>query len=70
MSTPQAKDPLHGITLEMILTRLVTHYGWQKLGEKIRIDCFISNPTINPLGSPKGGNPLPAHQVSLNLAFE
>jgi len=47
----------------MILTRLVAHYGWRNLGEKIRIDCFINNPTINsslkllrrlPLGPPEG----------------
>ncbi len=47
MNSPPVQDPLHGLTLEMILTRLVAHYGWQKLGEKIRIDCFINNPTIN-----------------------
>lgn len=47
MSSTQAKNPLHGLTLEMILTRLVAHYGWQKLGEKIRIDCFTNQPTIN-----------------------
>ena len=39
-------DPLHGKTLEMILTQLVDHYGWQELGNRIRINCFISNPSI------------------------
>ncbi len=47
MSTPQANNPLHGITLEMIITSLVAHYGWQRLGEKIPIACFTNNPTIN-----------------------
>jgi uncharacterized protein (DUF2132 family) len=47
MSTPQPNNPLHGITLEMIVTRLVDHYGWQKLAKKIPIDCFENNPTIN-----------------------
>ena len=47
MTTPQPKNPLHGITLEMIIKRLVEHYGWQKLGEKIPIACFTKNPTIN-----------------------
>ena len=47
MNTPQSNDPLHGITLEMILTRLVEHYGWEKLGRMIPINCFTKNPTIN-----------------------
>lgn len=37
---------LHGITLESILTRLVGHYGWDELGRKIEINCFISDPSI------------------------
>lgn len=40
-------DPLHGKTLESILTRLVTHFGWEELGGRIRINCFTSNPSIN-----------------------
>ena len=47
MSTPQANNPLHGITLKMIITSLVAHYGWQRLGEKIPLACFTKNPTIN-----------------------
>ena len=47
MSTPQTNNPLHGITLEMILTRLVAHYGWKKLGRMIPINCFTKDPTIN-----------------------
>jgi uncharacterized protein (DUF2132 family) len=39
-------DPLHGITLEMILTRLVEHYGWEKMGKAIAIRCFTKNPDI------------------------
>lgn len=46
MSTIQESNPLHGITLEMILTRLVEHYGWEKLGTKITINCFIKDPSI------------------------
>jgi len=46
MSTTQASSPLHGITLEMILTRLVEHYGWEKLGEKITVNCFTKDPSI------------------------
>lgn len=42
----QANDPLHGKTLEMILTQLVEHFGWEDLGSIIKINCFISNPSI------------------------
>ncbi len=41
------KDPLHGITLEQILTRLVNHYGWEELGQRIEIRCFNSDPSIS-----------------------
>ncbi len=44
--TNSQKSPLEGITLEMILTKLVETYGWQRLGEKIRINCFIENPSL------------------------
>ena len=37
---------LHGITLESILTRLVGHYGWDGLGQRIDINCFINEPSI------------------------
>lgn len=40
------KDPLHGKTLEAILDELVAHFGWEALGEMIRINCFTSNPSI------------------------
>jgi uncharacterized protein (DUF2132 family) len=46
MSISQAKNVLHGITLEVILTRLVGHYGWERLGEKISINCFTKDPSI------------------------
>ena len=49
MSTGQINnpnDPLHGITLEMIVTRLADHYGWEKLGRKITINCFNKDPSI------------------------
>ena len=42
----RSNDPLHGITLEMILTRLVEHYSWDELGNRIRINCFTDNPSI------------------------
>jgi len=40
------KDPLHGVTLETILTRLHEAYGWDELGRQIRIKCFNNNPSI------------------------
>jgi uncharacterized protein (DUF2132 family) len=43
---PQPNNPLHGKTLEAILTELVEFYGWERLGRKIRINCFTSNPSI------------------------
>jgi uncharacterized protein (DUF2132 family) len=41
-----SNDPLHGKTLEAILTQLVAHFGWQELGRRININCFNSNPSI------------------------
>ena len=42
----QLNNPLHGVTLEMILNHLVTHFGWEELGKCIRIRCFNENPSI------------------------
>ncbi len=42
----QSNDPLHGITLEMILVHLVDQYGWGELGRSIVIKCFTDNPSI------------------------
>jgi uncharacterized protein (DUF2132 family) len=44
--TSQPKDPLHGITLERIVTELVEHFGWEALGEQVRIRCFTSDPSV------------------------
>lgn len=46
MPTDHPNDPLHGITLEQIVTHLVDHYGWDELGDRIRIRCFQSNPSL------------------------
>jgi uncharacterized protein (DUF2132 family) len=40
------KDPLHGVTLEMILIRLVEKYGWEEMSREIRINCFANDPSI------------------------
>jgi uncharacterized protein (DUF2132 family) len=42
----QPNNPLHGITLEMILSQLVEHFGWVELGRVIDIGCFNNNPSI------------------------
>ncbi|GJJ02311.1 MULTISPECIES: VF530 family DNA-binding protein [unclassified Duganella] len=39
-------NELHGVTLEAIVTRLHAHYGWEQLGQRIDINCFISDPSI------------------------
>ena len=46
MSQPQANNPLHGVTLEMIVTWLVENYGWLELGRLIDIRCFNYEPSI------------------------
>ena len=46
MSEQQPKNPLHGITLEQIILRLVEHYGWEELGQRIDIRCFNNDPSV------------------------
>ncbi len=46
MSEQQANDPLHGMTLEQVVERLVEHYGWSELGRRINIRCFNSDPSV------------------------
>ena len=46
MTIEQPKNPLHGVTLEMILTQLVEQYGWEELGRRINIKCFTNDPSI------------------------
>ncbi|MEK7321682.1 MAG: VF530 family protein [Pseudomonadota bacterium] len=46
MSERPSKDPLHGVTLEMMVTGLVEQYGWEKLGNLIPIKCFTHDPSI------------------------
>lgn len=41
------QDPLHGITLEKIITKLEEKYGWEELGSRINIKCFTSDPSIS-----------------------
>jgi uncharacterized protein (DUF2132 family) len=46
MNEPRPHHPLHGITLEAMLNRLVEQYGWAGLGSRINIRCFTTNPSI------------------------
>jgi uncharacterized protein (DUF2132 family) len=47
VSDEQPRNPLHGITLERILTELVEHFGWPELGQQVRIRCFTENPSVS-----------------------
>ena len=42
----QVGNPLHGLTLEAIVTALSNHYGWEELGQRIHIKCFTSDPSV------------------------
>ena len=42
----QPRNPLHGLTLEAIVTALVAHYGWGGLAERIPLRCFSHEPSI------------------------
>ncbi|MBK6843976.1 MAG: DUF2132 domain-containing protein [Gemmatimonadetes bacterium] len=49
MTTPpgQARNPLHGITLERMLNELVEAMGWERMGRRVRIACFTSDPSVS-----------------------
>ena len=47
MNQSQPDNPLHGITLKAILEYLVAEYGWERLGDRINIQCFNHEPSIN-----------------------
>ncbi len=46
MTEQNSNDPLHGITLESIVTHLVDYYDWDELGQRININCFNNNPSV------------------------
>ena len=46
MENKSSKDPLHGITLQKIVEQLVQYYGFDTLGELIKIKCFNENPSL------------------------
>ncbi|WP_041056339.1 VF530 family DNA-binding protein [Vibrio owensii] len=46
MSQQQPNNPLHGLSLEKILTRLVEHFGWNGMHVRVRVNCFKKDPSI------------------------
>ena len=46
MDPAQPRNPLHGVTLERIVTELVEHYGWPELANQVRINCFAVDPSV------------------------
>lgn len=42
----QTNNPLHGVTLESVVVRLVDHYGWDELANRIGINCFKNDPSV------------------------
>ena len=46
MTNEQPNSPLHGVTLEQVVTKLVDHYGWKNLGDRISINCFKNDPSV------------------------
>lgn len=46
MNTEQSKNPMHGVRLETIVVKLVEHYGWDELANRIKINCFKNDPSV------------------------
>jgi len=42
----RSNDPLHGLTLETIVTRLVARFGWAEMARRIPIRCFVNEPSV------------------------
>lgn len=47
MAGDSKQDPLHGITLKALLEELVDKYGWEYLGQKVKVNCFINDPSLS-----------------------
>lgn len=41
-----SNDPLHGVTLETIVTELAAHYGWEEMGRQVAVRCFLFDPSV------------------------
>ena len=42
----KSSDPLHGVTLERVVTELSAHYGWAELGRRVPVRCFLFDPSV------------------------
>ncbi|MCX5767150.1 MAG: VF530 family protein [Gemmatimonadetes bacterium] len=49
MTTPHdhSSNPLHGVTLERMLTEMVEWYGWERMGRRVKIACFTTDPSVS-----------------------
>ena len=47
MAAPQVNNPLHGITLEKLLSELVEALGWEEMGRRVNIRCFTHDPSLS-----------------------
>jgi uncharacterized protein (DUF2132 family) len=46
MPDQKANDPLHGVTLERVVTDLAGHFGWEELGQQVPVRCFLFDPSV------------------------
>lgn len=46
MSNQQVNNPLHGVTLEQVVTQLQAHYGWDGLAQRVNVNCFKHEQSI------------------------
>jgi uncharacterized protein (DUF2132 family) len=46
MAESKSNDPLHGITLERIVTELAEHVGWEEMGRRVPVRCFLHDPSV------------------------
>ena len=46
MNDEQSNNPMHGVTLENVVEKLVEHHGWDELANRIRINCFKNDPSV------------------------
>jgi uncharacterized protein (DUF2132 family) len=42
----KSNDPLHGVTLEHVVTVLAAHYGWEEMGRRVPVRCFLFDPSV------------------------
>ncbi len=46
MPEPRSNDPLHGVTLERVVTELSEHFGWAEMAERVPVRCFLFDPSV------------------------